>query len=248
MPTLVPGTAQTGRKRVLTEMLFCSNARQSFGGSRRFHPPGFSRFIKSFGRIDGRARQGAVHAANRYRHRGRRARRLDRGRDARAGRHRRDPDRFPQGLSVRFPLREARRLAGRPGAQDRACRRDPARRNGRRRGVDRALRAPDREAAEPAIRHSLRRAGQHDPRRPAAVDRVHPRQGRGDRDRRGAAERHPGERRRDFRAADRDGERAQYRPASHARHDPRGGEHLPLDQRRLRRAAARPRRASTSAR
>jgi hypothetical protein len=37
---LVSGTAQTGRKRVLTEMLFCSNARQSFGGSRRFHPSG----------------------------------------------------------------------------------------------------------------------------------------------------------------------------------------------------------------
>jgi hypothetical protein len=36
----VSGTAQSGRNAWLTEMLFCSNARQSFGGSRRFHPSG----------------------------------------------------------------------------------------------------------------------------------------------------------------------------------------------------------------
>ena len=48
------------------------------------------------------------------------------------------------------------------------------------------------------------------------------------------------ERRGDFRAADRAGERPQHRPAPHARHGARGDEPLPFDQHRLRRQAGGP--------
>ena len=60
--------------------------------------------------------------------------------------------------------------------------------------------------------------------------------------------RHAVDRRGDFRAPGRDGERTEYRPASRARHDARGREHVSLDHHRVRSQAGRTQPVSISRR
>ena len=108
---------------------------------------------------------------------------LARRRHARPRRHRRRAGRSAPGLSAGFPLREARRAAGRDPAQDRARRRGAARGDARPRMLGRSLRPADRQAAGRSVRHFLRAAGQHRARRNSAARADDRRQGDGDRDR-----------------------------------------------------------------
>ena len=175
-----------------------------------------------------------THASDRHPDRGRRARRLDRGRHAGPHRPRNGAGRSACDLSAGLPRREARQHADRGAAQDRCGRRGAARSDARRRKLGRALRPAAREAAGRPARHPLRHDGQHDARRDSAGRRHHPRQGDGCRDERGPPDRHALDRRTDFRTPCRGGERAQRRPAPQARHG--AARHLQdaLDHARLR--------------
>ena len=162
------------------------------------------------------------------------ARRLDRRGHAGASGARRDPPRSPCALSEGFSLREARRLADKPAAQNRPRRRGVPGRNHRLGSVDRALRPCGREKAERPIRPPLRHSGQYHPSGDSAERPCRPCQGGGDRGRHRPPAADLVERGGNLRPADRAGERAQYRPASQSRHRARGDQPLSFDQHRLR--------------
>ena len=160
----------------------------------------------------------------------------------------RRPGRSAHRLSARPALREARRPAGRDPAAHRPRRAVLRAGDLRRRMLDRALRPPGREAPRRSVRHPLRHAGQHHPRRDSGQRRIHPRQGHGHCQQPRPPDGHAVDRRGDFRAAGRGGERAQHRSAPRARHDARGREQVPLDHARVRSQAGRAQPASISRR
>ena len=184
---------------------------------------------------------GGAIAAHRCCHRRRRTGRLARGRHARPRRHRRRAGRSAPGLSAGFPLREARQRPVADAATDRPRRCRDARLDARPGMLGGALRPRRRQAAgRDATRHSLRHAGQHRALADSEPHRVHPRQGHRHCDRPRAADRQAVERRRDFRAPRRAGDRTEHRPAPEARHRPRGHQPRPFDLDRLRRPAGGP--------
>ena len=105
--------------------------------------------------------------------------------------------------------------------------------------LDRALRPPGRKAARRSIRHPLRHAGQHHPRPHPGGRRIHPRQGHGDRDQYGPADRHlsTGEQISARLVVVANG--LEHRLAARARHDARGRQPVPLHHRGVRLEAGR---------
>ena len=99
--------------------------------------------------------------------------------------------------------------------------------------MDSAARTLARQEAERPARHHLRRSCEHGSPADSGQRRICRRQGDGCRDQFGSPDAHIVERRNNLSAADRAGERAEHRPASHPRHRARGHQPLPLDYGRL---------------
>ena len=191
----------------------------------------------------------ASHAADRHRHRRRRACGLDRRRHAGARRLRRRPGRSARRLSAGSALREARRAAGPRPAPHRPRRRGAAA-PGRFDGECWVARFGRVVEKRPGDQYGILYDTLVNTVRAAipAARRIHLRQGHRDREQPRPADGHAVDRRGDLRAPGRGRERPQYRPAPRARHDARDREPVPFDHHRLRSEAGRAQAASISRR
>ncbi len=178
------------------------------------------------------------HAVHRHCHHRRGTCRLDRRRNARPRRHFDRADRSACDLSGRFSRRKTQRShPGRAIPADRNRRLSAAPRDFCRRELDRAIRSPARQGAEPAVQYPLRFPGQRDPRRDSRECRARLGQGGVDRNEPGAAENHARQRHDGLGPPDRARQRIERRSAPPARHHAQGHQRLPFDLDRVRHRA-----------